>query len=99
MIGQPYSTAENGTGSLPERVHFQWLEGPLAPIVAMAGIVLDTTISIAAGRLSDGSSPGTDSAVTADLYRVANWLAKCLPIPSFKETVRPGEIGNRCART
>ena len=49
MIGQLYGTAEKGTGSLPERVHFQWQGSPLAHIAAMAEIVPDTTISIAAG--------------------------------------------------
>jgi hypothetical protein len=50
MIGQLYSTAENGAGLLLRRFYFQCLEGPRAPIAAMAGFALCAAISIAVGE-------------------------------------------------
>src|SRR6266851_7747776 len=89
MIGQLYSTAENGEGLLPQRLHFHCLEGPRARIAAIAMIALDAAISIAVGRLFGRLVTRTDRAVTAGLYRVRTGSRSPTNSPCKEELGRP----------
>jgi conjugative transfer signal peptidase TraF len=92
MLSQQYSTAENATESLDQRVQFQRLEAARGPLAVMAGTAFAVTILIAIAEAFGVLISNTDSAAPAGVYRVVghdvtrgNLVAACLPIAISQE--------------
>jgi conjugative transfer signal peptidase TraF len=87
MSAKLYSTAENASGSLTQRVHFQQLEVTRGPIATMAAIAFAAAVLIAAANGFGILISNTDSAAPAGVYRIVgreiergDLVAACLPI-------------------
>lgn len=99
MSAKLYSTAENASGSLTQRVHFQQLEGARGPIAAITGVALAAAILIAFGNAFGILISNTDSAAPSGVYRVVgrnisrgNLVAACLPISVAQEGLARGYL-------
>lgn len=99
MTSQQYSTAENATGSLAQRVQLQRLESARGPLAAMAGIALAAAILIAVGEAFRVLISNTDSAAPAGIYRVVghrvargDLVAACLPIAVAQQGLQRGYL-------
>jgi conjugative transfer signal peptidase TraF len=99
MSSTLYSTAENPAGSLPQRVHFQRLEGVRRPVGTIVAIAVAAALVIAVGNAFGVLISNTDSAAPAGVYRIVSakfqrgdLVAACLPIAIAQEGLARGYL-------